>query len=302
MLAILSANIQGLCPSKGKFKLDMLKEMAISEGVGILALTESHLNPNYHEGEIAIDNYGHFRADRAAEIRKGWVIVYVRSELLPGVKALETGSIENIEYIVLNIVAANLILVCIYRPPGSLTQPFMDVLQRVRDCLIMAPTSSTIALCGDLNFPIIDWTTYSVHGGTSSTRHQANMLLELFEDFFLLQYVEHPTRGKNILDIFATNDDELVLRVRVLSKSKISDHNITIIDTTQYLKETEDKIKDQNSLHALNFWSRNINWEELRAEINSYNWNNLFRGLNPEEIYNKLCMAINEVCFTNVPR
>ena len=165
MLAILSANIQGLCPSRGKFKLDMLKELAISEGVGIIALTESHLNPSYHEGEIAIEDFNHFRADRAAETRKGGVIVYLRSELHPGAKVLGSGSIENIEFLVLNIEAANLVLVCIYRPPGSIAQPFLEVLRTIRGCIDRAPTSSTMAFGGDLNFPIIDWSTYSAHGG-----------------------------------------------------------------------------------------------------------------------------------------
>ena len=63
MLAVVSANIQGLCPSRGKFKLAMLKELAIEEDVGVIALTESHLNPDFHEGEIYIDQFTSYRTD-----------------------------------------------------------------------------------------------------------------------------------------------------------------------------------------------------------------------------------------------
>ena len=62
----------------------MLKEMAIEKDVGIIAITESHLNSNFHEGEISISQFTPFRADRSEGTPKGGVILYVRNSLVPG--------------------------------------------------------------------------------------------------------------------------------------------------------------------------------------------------------------------------
>ena len=78
LLAILSANIAGLCPSKGKHKLGLLYELALDQNIGILTITESHLNESFHDGEINMKGYSFYRADRTSGIRKGGVIVYLR--------------------------------------------------------------------------------------------------------------------------------------------------------------------------------------------------------------------------------
>ena len=62
----------------------MLKEMAIEEDVGIIAITESHLNSSFHEGEIAISHFTPYRADRSEGTLKGGVVLYLRKSLVPG--------------------------------------------------------------------------------------------------------------------------------------------------------------------------------------------------------------------------
>ena len=304
MFAVLSANIQGLCPSKGKFKLDMLNEISIEEKVGIIALTESHLNSKYHEGEISINNFNHYRTDRSEGKRGGGVIVYVRNELSPGIEVLMSESIENIELLVLNIKAINLVLVTIYRPPNAQTEALLEVLSKIKQCLSnQFPSTHTLALCGDLNFPIINWQTNTIHGGSGPSRQQASALLNFFEDFFLQQYVEEPTRAKSVLDLFASDDDQLVLRVKVMSKSKISDHNLIIVNTTQYLEPPiNQKIPQDESLFSLDFWNYNVQWDKIREKFAGYDWDTLFTNLNPNDIYEKLCSIINDVSFRNVPK
>ena len=77
--------------------------MAIEEDVGILAITESHLNSSFHEGEIAISQFTPYRADRCEGTLKGGVILYVRNSLAPGAKLVLTGSRGKIEYAVLQV-------------------------------------------------------------------------------------------------------------------------------------------------------------------------------------------------------
>ena len=53
-LAIMSANIRGLC--QGKFKIKLLKEKATEDNAGIIALTESHLNENYLPADVHMES------------------------------------------------------------------------------------------------------------------------------------------------------------------------------------------------------------------------------------------------------
>ena len=90
-MAILSANIRGLSPAKGKFKVPFLKEKAADENISIITLTESHLHKDFLDGEIQIEGFNHYRADRAHGTRKGGVITYIRYDLLPGLKEIDAG-------------------------------------------------------------------------------------------------------------------------------------------------------------------------------------------------------------------
>ena len=83
---------------------------------------------------------------------------------------------------------------------------------------------------GDLNFPIIDWQMETTEGGTHETQAQAHALLQFVQDQCLRQYIEEPTRGNNILDVFLTNNDQLTRQV-IITETTVSDHNIIQIKT-----------------------------------------------------------------------
>ena len=297
----MSANIQGLCPSRGKYKIKMIGETATHYGTSIIALTESHLNSSFHEGEVSIEGFDHYRSDRKEGVRKGGVVVYIHTNLSAGTTVLCSDSIGSIEIIIVNIPAANLVMVCIYRPPGAIKEQFIEVMTKIKDCLSQANLSSSVySLCGDLNFPIIDWQNCTIQGGTVSTQQQARALLDLFEDHFLHQYITEGTRGANILDLFAANDDQLICRVEILSKSKISDHNIVIVETTQYLKPETENPEKEFSLFSLNFWDRNINWEQINERFSTYSWETLFNDQHPDLIYQNLCAIIKRVAYVHI--
>ena len=105
-MAILSANIRGLTPSVGKFKIKMLQEKAVDENIAVITLTKSHLTSDFLEGEISMKGFVNFRADRKAGTRKGGIITYVRHDLLPGLEILKAGSSGNIEYLIIKLQVA----------------------------------------------------------------------------------------------------------------------------------------------------------------------------------------------------
>lgn len=77
----------------------------------------------------------------------------------------------------------------------------------------------TIILTEDLNFPLINWNTEGVYGGTSDMRTQAETFLQLVGDFCLTQSIDIPTRGYNIIDVVMTNNDQLLYDYREQNQS-----------------------------------------------------------------------------------
>ena len=170
---------------------------------------------------------------RTADVRKGGIITYVRNDILPGLEVLDSGSIGNVEYLVLDIKILEFIFIVIYRPPTSETSPFNTVLTKIRLVIdkFQEPLPKII-LTGDLNFPSINWERLTVNSCTRIVKDQADSLLSLFQDYFLEQYVLEATRQRNILDIFGTNDHDLVSYVRVEdTDNRTSDHRILFVQT-----------------------------------------------------------------------
>ncbi len=57
---------------------------------------------------------------------------------------------------------------------------------------------------GDFNCPGINWETVSAD-------REGGQLLNFYNENFLSQFVVEPMRGKNILDIFATEKDLILI-------------------------------------------------------------------------------------------
>ena len=89
-----------------------------------------------------------------------------------------------------------------YRPPSS-DEAYVE---KIRTSLDKIPVLHNIWLLGDFNLPDIDW---SVNCFKPSGRHpaQSKALVAILLDHNLQQMVEEPTRGRNILNLFLTNND-----------------------------------------------------------------------------------------------
>ncbi len=132
---------------------------------------------------------------------------------------------------VIYIKGIDTILINIYRPLVCPSSKFLEPVSQIKNILQNLPgPMPTILLTGDLNFPMINWDTESVYGGTEDVRVQATPLLRFAEELCLTQLTSSPTRGSNILDIVLTNNDELVHEYCV-DNTNLSDHNIVTLTT-----------------------------------------------------------------------
>ena len=303
-LAILSANIRGLSTKNGKFKIPLLLEKAISENVGFITLTESHLHEDFMEGEIHMMGFQNFRADRKKGILKGGIITYVRDDLLPGLEVKVAGSIGCIEYQVINVKKLDITAITIYRPPTSRCSDFMLVIEAIKSVLHNITPEPRLILTGDLNFPSINWESQIIGPCQVETRQQAQLLLNFFESMFLEQYVEDATRINNILDIFATNDQELISSITVeKTDRRVSDHNLLLIKTRISAEDSaESTVPEPHCvLDRLNFWSTTIDWQAMKSDFSNTDWVDALESPNIDTKAAKLLSHIEKICLKYVP-
>ena len=136
------------------------------------------------------------------------------------------------------------------------------------------------------------------------TREQAQILTNFFEGNFLEQYVDIPTRQNNILDIFATNDHELVANIEIENTDqRTSDHKMVLIRTRIcLLPDSEDQdTSPENLLTTLNFWSSEINWQLIKDKFESTNWQEVLGDQDIDNRASKLLKHLEETCVEFVP-
>ena len=224
-------NIEGLFPHKNRYKVKFLEEKAIDEQICIIALVETHLKPQILDAEIKMKGYSCFRQDRALDIKKGGVCIYMIHELARTTEVISSGSIGNLEWITVLNYEFNLVLTSVYRPPVCELSSFIDFLARIeQDVSNFGSPEPTILVFGDFNFPIIDWSTKEIRSDGRPDRTQAVRLIEFMDRQLLEQLVITPTRENNILDLVLTNNDEVVNDIRV-EYTKISDHRLVVMNS-----------------------------------------------------------------------
>jgi Endonuclease-reverse transcriptase len=109
-----------------------------------------------------------------------------------------------------------------YRPPCSNRDS--DGLKYILDlcnCIqYLIPVNRTVIICGDFNFPNIDWT-----ADNCIKQSNTGVLLNLSYNNGFREFVNSPTRLDNQLDLVLCNDSSCIVHTRVTSPFSTSDHN-----------------------------------------------------------------------------
>ena len=70
-------------------------------------------------------------------------------------------------------------------------------------------TYNNVIVCGDFNYPCINWNL--LHASTTS----GHMFLDAILDAYLVQVIDKPTRGDNMLDLILTSNEALVDNINI---------------------------------------------------------------------------------------
>ena len=96
---------------------------------------------------------------------------------------------------------------------------------------------------------------------------RTNNFYFLIQESFLIQHMQEPTRGQNVLDIVLSSQKELVDNVKIHEPLGNSDHNQIHFDINV---KSESKNK---KTYRRNF--RKGNYKDLRTYLAKLDWNNI---------------------------
>jgi len=193
--------------------------MLETENPHFIAGTETWLNPSVYSSEFFPSDYLVFRNDRS-DGYGGTVFACHKS--FPCTRLPVT---TTCEVLVCKISLTNnrvLIIMTIYRPPNT-DNNYMQSLCKTIEEIYCTYTNAVIWITGDVNLPNVDWVNNTVTRPTYSLEIY-NLLLDTLCSGAFVQQVNSPTRGNNLLDIFATNRPSLSQHVEIIPG--ISDHEI----------------------------------------------------------------------------
>ena len=160
---------------------------------------------------------------------------------------------------------------------------------------------SVIIVTGDFNFPNIQWDQSSQSSATGKPTEAEELFLTFLEDNLLCQYITQPTRDTNILDLFLTNNPNLVLQTNS-TPTPLSDHNIVTVQTTYNLKAPPGSKKPpipEDTFRGLNLYKADFG--EINKHLESINWDDLQAICTPEEFPELLRLTVLQVCMLYSP-
>lgn len=177
---------------------------------------ETWLDGKILNNEFGLDNYTIFRCDRSIHItstrtRRGGVLIAVKNSLRSSKVVVTSRNVEQL-FVVIHHSAGCTIAGAIYLPPSFSTALYKTHCNSIFEVLNLY-SNSRIYICGDYNFPCIDWTyqdsvlSYSTsHNASSNEVTFADLLLQTFNYYDSYQANSIPNQYDNILDLFFSND------------------------------------------------------------------------------------------------
>ena len=164
-------------------------------------------------------------------------------------------------------------------------------------------------MCGDFNLPNLSWPDGTPKPGTN--RDKLGMitdLKDLTDEYFLFQQIHKPTHKLgNTLDLCYSSNAAFIHSYEC-DETTMSDHFIINGHTTHNTSCASESYRQPNetdgcnaTFDKLNFFSEDINWEKVEAELDNHNWEYEFLNTSPTDMLkylNKACTeAANKFCI-----
>ena len=209
--------------------------------------------------------------------------------------------------------AKNLLLIVLYRQPDdtkgghrSTNKEFKQALSKLEECLSSFSQMPDTLLCGDFNLPHAKWSKAQVSqcaGGDEKI--MIDDLLALCNEFFLTQFIKHPTHKLgNTLDLIFSNNPAILHSSNGID-TVLSDH--FLVECMSYYQATVPDVEQPvngdstTGFGNLNFFSEDIDWTGMERELKDHNWNLEFRACSPEKMLKKFVEICIDISIKYVP-
>ena len=133
----------------------------------------------------------------------------------------------EIFWVKINIVGCKTLCVCAFYNPDEGDAISLKNFERSLQW-IGGMTSSHIWIAGDVNLPGFDWKYSCIF-----PRCHFPELTRKFSDCLnhgVVQLINNPTWGRNVLDLFIINDNSLIIKTEVVQGTCISDHDAVFVE------------------------------------------------------------------------
>lgn len=184
----------------------------------------------------------------------------------------------------------NLLIGVVYRSPNSSRENNERLLSMLR--LAATNRCDYLTVCGDFNFPRIDWNSVQCLEPDGSSSQE---FLNVIEELSLFQHARNPTRFRgeqsSCLDLVLTNEENMVDEVGELPPIGKSDH------ICQKWELTVGEVMFRNTA-ALRRNFKKANWERIKEDLRNFEGDSCGT---PSSFNDKLVAVIDESKSRNVP-
>ena len=268
-------------------------------------MSETWLKSYITDAQIHIPNYIPFRGDRSSR-RRGGTLLYIHEDI--AVSNISTYDDTICSAILCTIPTLSTVEINVYRPPGASLKSFSTLLQHIQSYIdpILKEKYHDMNIMGDFNFPNIDWLSLSCSPSLGHEQHESGLaLLDFIQHNMLLQIVDQPTRGNNILDLFLTNNDRVIRNVEV-AKTDLSDHDLVKVNLLYNMKAP---VKPHvSSFESQSFRSidlRKADFEVINQALADIDWDTLFNLCSQDSSGNDFVelvrLTVLQACLLNCP-
>uniref|UniRef100_A0A8R1Z1Y0 Endo/exonuclease/phosphatase domain-containing protein n=1 Tax=Pristionchus pacificus TaxID=54126 RepID=A0A8R1Z1Y0_PRIPA len=257
-----------------------------ANGYNLILLTETWLTNDDSDAYLmgSADDYVVFRKDRTVtpdKSRGGGVAILVSPLLHPIL--IDTFSSDGIETLVIDIhpsIPIRSTRIClVYRSPSCSSPSLQSFLSFIEPLIGNLP----FLICGDLNFPNIDW--------TSLTSPTQNDFLSFASDNRMTQFVNFKTRGENTLDLILCNKD--IVR-NVAPTIPFADHS-SITFSLGHASPPSREFVPSRQYHL-------ADWESINNCMSAHDWTLALSSLDADNAFSYFSEFANSVLDTFVPK
>ena len=313
MSEVFQLNLDGINPKvlKQKIKLKVLGELVNNSDniIPFFVAMETHLKNYIMDAEVKINNYNILRADRDKR-KKGGVAIY--SHISFPLEDTETFTNCYCEAAMGYNKQNNMIVLAFYRPPNTPVSKFQECLKKLQ-VYIEKHETATIIIMSDANLKFIHWETESIRKPENITqsltpdeRICSEMLLDFVGENLLVQLVKENTRkGKSLLDIVLTNDEDLIYDTNVERVNLNTDHDLVrckmFIGSLNAKSNKEAPRTEKMLLDSLNVLK--ADWDPIKEELSKIQWGEeLTEDMSVLQMYERFEKVVFTCCEKYTPK